>query len=150
MARYRRTKAEVERIRTAIHTTVAAQQPMTVRQVFYVLTVQGVIDKTEAEYKRTVARLLQEMRRSGELPYVWIADATRWQRKPATFDSPADAMRDWANSYRRALWKDSPVVPELWLEGRLGRCGGRRHRRVRRAADGDEGLSLDVVHPRRC
>jgi hypothetical protein len=116
MARRRRTKAEVGRIRTALHVTVAAQQPMTVRQVFYAMTVQGVVDKTEAEYKRTVARLLQEMRRSGELPYEWIADATRWMRKPATFASPGDALNAWASSYRRALWENSPVVPELWLE----------------------------------
>ena len=31
---------------------------MTVRQIFYSLTTQGVIAKTEAEYKHTVCRLL--------------------------------------------------------------------------------------------
>jgi hypothetical protein len=48
--------------------------PMTVRQVFYQLVSLGAIDKTEVEYKQTVVRLLTEMRRTHELPFVWIAD----------------------------------------------------------------------------
>jgi hypothetical protein len=35
---------------------------MTVRQVFYALTVRGVIANTEAEYNQTVVRLLDKMR----------------------------------------------------------------------------------------
>ena len=35
-------------IRAAIKTVLAADNPMTVRQVFYQLVVRGVIDKTEA------------------------------------------------------------------------------------------------------
>jgi hypothetical protein len=114
--RRRRTKAEMEGIRGAIVQTLAAEQPMTVRQVFYTLTTQGVIAKTEAEYKGTVCRLLAEMRRSGEIPYTWLADATRWMRRPSTFSSTEDALRRTAETYRRALWDDAPVAVEIWLE----------------------------------
>ena len=54
---------EMQAIRAAIFNTLSTDPPMTVRQVFYALTTKGVIEKTEAEYKGTVCRLLGEMRR---------------------------------------------------------------------------------------
>ena len=89
---------------------------MSVRQVFYRLTAQGMIDKTEAEYKGTVCRLLAELRRSGAIPYHWLADSTRWMRRPRTFCSIEEALRRTASTYRRALWDDAPVCVEIWLE----------------------------------
>jgi hypothetical protein len=113
--RRRRSKAEMAAIRSALHETVAAGHPMTVRQVFYALTTKGVIAKTEAAYG-TVKRLSGEMRRSGEIPYHWLADATRWMRKPTTYSSAEAALRGTAETYRRALWDDAPVCVEVWLE----------------------------------
>ena len=89
---------------------------MTVRQCFYRLVASGAVDKTETEYKRTICRLLTEMRREGELPYSWIADNTRWIRKPRTFDSVEDALTATAQAYRRAVWRDLPVNIEVWCE----------------------------------
>src|SRR5262249_18510106 len=83
--RFRRTKLEVTRIRDAIHEILEGDNPQTVRQVFYALTVRGVIKKAEIEYQRTVVRLLVEMREAGNISFGWIADNTRWMRKPATF-----------------------------------------------------------------
>jgi hypothetical protein len=112
----RRTKAQMEAIRNAIIAVLVDDHPVTVRQAFYRLTSAGVIAKTEAEYKGTVCRLLGEMRRSGEIPYERIADSTRWMRKPITFDSIEDALRSTAATYRRALWSDSTVAVEIWVE----------------------------------
>jgi hypothetical protein len=106
----------MESIREAIFSTLAEDRPMTVRQVFYALTTQGVIAKTEAEYKSTVCRLLAELRRSGDVPYAWLADATRWQRRPTTFSSAEEALQRTASTYRRALWDDHPDTVEIWLE----------------------------------
>jgi hypothetical protein len=80
--RQRRTKAEIEEIKSAIYSVVANDLPMTVRQVFYRLVAGGVIGKTESEYNTTVVRLLTQMRLEGEIPFNWIADNTRWMRKP--------------------------------------------------------------------
>src|SRR5665811_543461 len=113
--RSRRSKAEMQAIRDAIFDTLEQGQPMTVRQLFYALTVAAAIEKTEAEYK-TVKRLTAEMRRSGDLPYTWFADATRWMRKPTTFDGPEEALQRTAETYRRALWNDALVRPEVWVE----------------------------------
>lgn len=114
--RPRRTKAEIERIREAMVETLRAEKPMTVRQVFYRLVSKGVIAKKESEYKDTVGRLLTEMRRSREIPFGWIADATRWQRKPKTHSSLASMLRRTADTYRQAIWDLQDVYVEIWLE----------------------------------
>jgi hypothetical protein len=88
--------------------------PMTVRQVFYQLVSLGAIDKTEVEYKQTVVRLLTEMRRTHELPFVWIADNTRWMRKPRTYDSLEDALEITKQTYRRGIWSDQESYVEIW------------------------------------
>jgi hypothetical protein len=56
------------------------------------------------------------MRRAGELPYNWLADNTRWQRKPRTFDSVEEALRNTAAFYRKSLWTDADSYVEIWLE----------------------------------
>jgi hypothetical protein len=114
--RARRTRREIESIREALYNLLEQQNPMTVRQVFYRLVSQGVIDKTENEYKNSVGRLLVSMRRAGEIPYGWIADATRWQRKPDTYSSLESALRYTARTYRRSLWDDQDVYVEIWTE----------------------------------
>src|SRR5204862_3308255 len=54
--------------------------------------------------------------RAGEMPYGWLADNTRWQRKPNTFGSVEQALQDTARLYRKALWADIDAYVEVWLE----------------------------------
>jgi hypothetical protein len=103
-------------IRDAIRAALEEDNPMTVRQVFYRLVSTGVIAKTEAEYKSTVVRLLGLMRREGAIPFGWIADNTRWMRKPRTYSSLESALRRTAETYRRSLWDNQDVYVEVWLE----------------------------------
>jgi hypothetical protein len=114
--RFRRTKAAVRSIRDTIRDILEKDHPQTVRQVFYALTVRGAIKKAEIEYHRTVIRLLVEMRETGEVPFSWIADNTRWQRKPATFIGLDACLRNTAHFYRRDLWASMPVYVEVWCE----------------------------------
>lgn len=114
--RNRRTKAEIAGLCDVIYRVVEQYQPMTVRQVFYQLVSRGVIDKNEAEYKSTVCRLLVEMRRDGVIPYGWIADNTRWMRKPTTYSSLESMLRYSQRNYRRAIWDDQDAYVEIWLE----------------------------------
>ncbi len=114
--RFRRTKAEMQDLRVEIYSLVEAQKPMTVRQVFYKGVSVGLWEKTERAYKGVVCRLLADMRREGMIPYGWIADATRWMRKPATFSSLQAALENTAKTYRRALWQDQDTYLEVWLE----------------------------------
>ena len=88
----RRTKAEIDHIKLCIYQLCREMQPMTVRQLFYQLTTLCVINKTEAEYKQTVCRLTANMRFAGELPWHWLADNTRWIRKPMTYGGLDDCL----------------------------------------------------------
>ena len=114
--RGRRSKVEIEFIKTTIKRVLTDENPMTVRQVFYRLVSLGVIEKTENEYKSTVCRLLTDMRRSGDISYHWIADNTRWMRKPTTYSNLEQAAQETAQFYRRRLWDDQDVYVEIWLE----------------------------------
>lgn len=112
----RRTKAEIGRIREAIIEVLEIEKPMTCRQVFYQLVSRGAIAKTEAEYQRTVIRLLVEMRRSEEVPWGWISDQTRWIRRPKMHNSLSELLNETATLYRRNLWRDQNCHVEIWLE----------------------------------
>jgi hypothetical protein len=114
--RFRRTKLEVTKIRIAIKNILEQDNPQTVRQVFYALTVRGVIKKAEIEYQRTVVRLLVDMREDGDIPFEWLADNTRWQRKPATFTGLEACLSNTSKFYRRDLWAAMPVYVEVWCE----------------------------------
>lgn len=113
--RRRSTKTEVQARRSALFDIVAEMRPMTVRQAFYQATVHGIIEKTEAGYTKVQTDVVK-MRRAGEVPYDWLADNTRWQRKPTTFDSVEDALKETARLYRKALWTDAKAYVEIWLE----------------------------------
>jgi hypothetical protein len=103
-------------LRTTILQVVKENAPMTVRQVFYQLVSRWAIEKTEAEYKGTVVRLLTDMRIGGSLPFESIADNTRWMRKPRSFSSVEQALRITAETYRRATWDNQAAYVEVWLE----------------------------------
>ena len=112
----RRTAADMLAIRKAVYEILREIQPATVRQTFYQLVSRGVIAKTEGEYKHTVVRLLATMRRAGEIPFGWIADNTRWMRKPRSHSSLGDMLEQSQRFYRRAMWDDQDVYVEIWLE----------------------------------
>jgi hypothetical protein len=111
----RATQAEMQGRRDALLDIVAEGRPMTVRQVFYQATVRGVIEKTEQGYAKIKAALT-DMRRAGDLPYDWLADNTRWMRKPRSFDGPEQAIAQAVRFYRKALWTDAGACVEVWLE----------------------------------
>jgi hypothetical protein len=180
----------MQAIRAALVAELSKSHPQTVRQVFYQMTVKGVVPKVDsAKGYGTVQRLLVEMRmaetakrererkiasatelgmtrkdaeealdmakiprarldrlieaarRAKEeprshvrielarirakaeavakrptIPFSWIADNTRWMRKPRTYTGPEQALRHTAETYRRDLWANSDVYVEIWCE----------------------------------
>lgn len=114
--RTRRSRAEIERVKTDLYDILAELRPATVRQTFYAAVSRGVIPKTEAVYKNVVGRLLVQMRRAGEIPFGWIADSTRWMRKPKTYASVGDMLHQSQQFFRRALWDNQDAYVEIWLE----------------------------------
>jgi hypothetical protein len=55
-------------------------------------------------------------RYTSHLPYGWLADSARWQRKPTTFDGIEEALQDCAALYRKSLWANADAYVEVWLE----------------------------------
>jgi hypothetical protein len=103
-------------IRGAIEDLASEYDVMTVRQVFYALTVRGTVPKDEKAGYRPVQTQVLRMRREGSLPWTFIADGTRWLRKPETFDSVTDALAAVKRAYRRNLWRSQDIRVEVWLE----------------------------------
>src|SRR4051812_19662309 len=97
--RSRRSKADIDALKTLMFDIIAADNPMTVRQVFYQLVHRGAIEKSEAEYQQVVVRLLTAMRISGELLFSWIVDHSRRRQVTRTYDGIAEAVDDVATFY---------------------------------------------------
>ncbi|MGI4943473.1 MAG: hypothetical protein ACRYHQ_23390 [Janthinobacterium lividum] len=113
--RTRATQQEVQARRAALLGIIREMKPMTVRQCFYQATVRDLVEKSEAGYDKVQTDLVV-MRRSGVLPYAWLADNTRWQRKPTTYASLDEALKETARFYRKALWTSAATYVEVWLE----------------------------------
>jgi hypothetical protein len=105
----------VEKRRRSLIDLVDSLKPATVRQVFYAASVRGLVEKSEEGYGK-VQNDLTLLRKGGRLPYGWLADSTRWQRKPRTFGSIQQALENTAKLYRRALWENANEYVEIWLE----------------------------------
>jgi hypothetical protein len=114
--RRRRTAADIQRIERELYEILDADKPQTVRQVYYRAVCLGLIEKTEAAYKSIICRLLTAMRKRGEIPFEWLADNTRWMRKPKTYSSLKSAILSAQQYYRRDLWMDQDAYVEVWLE----------------------------------
>src|SRR5438067_13752261 len=104
-SRGRPLAAKTLAIRQAVLEVAEEFEVMTVRQIFYALTVRGVVPKEENAGYRPVQTQVLKMRCEGLLDWGFIADATRWQRKPTSYDSTEDALAVTARAYRRNLWR---------------------------------------------
>ena len=111
----RATGDEMEERRDRLLEIVEQSQPMTVRQVFYQATVHNLVPKEETGYDM-VQRALAAMRREEVLPFEWIVDNTRWEKRPYTCTGIADALQDTAAQYRRSLWTNKDPCVQFWLE----------------------------------
>lgn len=114
--RDRRTKADMDAIRDALYDLLSAEHPLTVRHCFYRMSSAGLIEKTEGEYKRTIIRVLSEMRREGRIPFSWLTDNTRYMRRPTSFSSAEAALFAVARAYRHHLWDNQDAYVEVWIE----------------------------------
>jgi hypothetical protein len=115
--RKNRSAKDIAKIKEAISDLLEADNPQTVRQVFYALTVRGLVGMSEQEYDGTVCRLLGEMREAEDIPFAWIIDNSRRRRRPTTFTGLSDAIWNLAQTYRRDLWADDAEdYVEIWCE----------------------------------
>src|SRR5215471_3237471 len=113
--RQRATKDEVDTRRQRIYEIVGAQQPMTVRQVFYRAVVMNLVEKSEKGYRK-VQDDLTELRRNGTLPYDWLTDEGRRPRQPYMVEGIVEALNDARRDYRKDPWQHKDELVQIWIE----------------------------------
>jgi hypothetical protein len=110
------TRSNSNNIQVAILDIFQEMKPrLTVRQIYYALTVRGVVPKTENGYRQTCYQL-KIMRDRGLIPHGWIADNTRYRIKPYTHTNLNAALDNWQRSYRRDMWAEQNDYVEIWIE----------------------------------
>ena len=108
-------KIEMQQRYDAIIAFAEEQKPVTIRGIYYHLTTLGLVDKTDAGYQK-VARACKLLRLENKLPWAFIADNTRWSRKPRSETSMENALRNTAQYYRRDFMYHQKFEIEVWLE----------------------------------
>lgn len=118
--RTRRTKAQVEQLDQQIIEVLAADHPQSVRHLFYRMCdprLPEPVEKSDRGYRHVQHRCV-ELRRSGTIPYGWIADATRRGYFTPTYSDAGDFVKRMNAYYRADLWADAHHYVEVWTESR--------------------------------
>lgn len=120
LKRPRRTKAELNQLDDQILDVLRSDHPQSVRHVFYRMTdprLPEPVEKSDRGYRHVQDRCVK-LRRSGRLPYGWIADMSRRGYFVNVFDDAADFIRRMRGLYRADLWRDADYRCEVWCESR--------------------------------
>ncbi|SEA74067.1 hypothetical protein [Nitrosospira multiformis] len=118
--RVRRTAAQVEQLDRQIIEVLRQDHPQSVRHVFYRMTdprLPEPVEKSDRGYRHVQERCVV-LRRSGAIPYAWIADMSRQGYHVDTFSGASDFVERMAGLYRSDLWADSDYRCEVWAESR--------------------------------
>jgi len=116
-------QAKAQQLIDQAYAILAADNPMTVRQVYYQLVARLVVPNCQASYDR-VQRMLVDARNEGDIPMEWIEDRLRKgrgslhgyvSRKHFVATLP-DKIRQLTFTYYRDIWADQPHYIEVWVE----------------------------------
>jgi hypothetical protein len=111
-------KAEWKRTTTLVNAALeilAAEQPMTVRQLFYRLVSNGLLENTRGDYCH-VSRLMTKARNDRRCPFEWIVDRSRPEYSPNVWDDASGYAEAVKRSYRKDYWAMQPNYVEIWTE----------------------------------
>lgn len=111
MAKHPKTTAIVGAARRLL----ADDHPMTLRQLFYQLVSQQVLDNTQNNYKN-LSRIIATARQEGIIPWEWMEDRNRRPREVSMWTGLADFADVAVRAYRRDVWATQPRQLEVWLE----------------------------------
>lgn len=118
--RERRTREQIEQLDAQIIEVLRDDHPQSVRHVFYRMTdprLPEPVEKSDRGYRHVQDRCVK-LRRSGAIPYGWIADMSRRGYFVSTFQGAGDFLRRMRGLYRADLWRDAEYRCEVWVESR--------------------------------
>lgn len=120
LKRERRTRERIDQLDAQIIEVLREDHPQSVRHVFYRMTdprLPEPVEKSDRGYRHVQDRCVK-LRRSGAIPYGWIADMSRRGYFVNTFDGAGDFLRRMRGLYRADLWRDAEFRCEVWVESR--------------------------------
>lgn len=120
LKRKRRNNSEIEQLDFQIVEALKADHPQSVRHIFYCMTnprLPEPVEKSDKGYRHVQDRCTK-LRRSGRIPYNWIADMSRRGYFVNTFSNASDFISKMAGLYRADLWELSEYQCEVWCESR--------------------------------
>ncbi len=120
LKRERRTKGRMNSLDDQIIAVLQEDHPQSVRHIFYRMTdprLEEAVEKSDRGYRHVQDRVVK-LRRSGRIPYNWIADMSRRGFFVNTFSNAGDFVRQMAGLYRADLWRDAEYRCEVWAESR--------------------------------
>lgn len=88
---------------------------LTLRQLYYQLVSRDIIPNKKQEYSN-LSKLLKEGRMAGIVDWSAIEDRLRTAEKPASWDTPRDAMNSLINQYERPRMDGQENYLEVWVE----------------------------------
>jgi hypothetical protein len=100
---------------TAAVQVLEAEQPITLRGLFYRLVSSGHLNNTQKEYKR-LGRTMTSAREGGDVPFAWIVDHVRSTLKPSSWSGLEDFGETVCRAYRKDLWSQMPHHIEIFVE----------------------------------
>lgn len=116
----RRTKDQINQLDMQIINVLKEDHPQSVRHIFYRMTDPRLfepVEKSDRGYRHVQDRCLK-LRRSGRIPYNWIADMSRQGYFVNTYANASEFIRGMAGQYRADLWRDADYRCEVWVESR--------------------------------
>lgn len=120
LKRSRRTNAQLDQLDNQIIDVLKNDHPQSVRHIFYRMTdprLPESVEKSDTGYRHVQDRCVK-LRRSGKIPYSWIADMSRRGYYVRTFVGASDFIARMAGLYRADLWELSDFQCEVWCESR--------------------------------
>ncbi|ALQ52621.1 hypothetical protein ATY38_11910 [Nitrosomonas ureae] len=120
LKRIRRTNHQLDQLDNHIVTVLIDDHPQSVRHIFYRMTdprLPESVEKSDAGYRHVQDRCVK-LRRSGRIPYAWIADMSRRGYYVHTYSDASEFISKMAGLYRADLWAGSDHRCEVWCESR--------------------------------
>lgn len=101
-------KKSTELITQAV-SILEAENPMTIRQLFYRLVSAGRMQNTSAEYKK-VSRMMTKARLDERVPFDWIVDRSRPEYSRSVWKDAAAYGRAISRSIAKTIGNSNPVT----------------------------------------
>jgi hypothetical protein len=100
-------RAKNQKVVDAAVPMLEAENPMTLRQLFYRLISAGMLHNKQSEYQRLGA-IVTRLRECGEIPRSWIVDHVRARLKPSSWSGLGDFADSVRDCYRLDFWSRMP------------------------------------------